>query len=110
MLSGSTAVNGNEAASLYCTVASAGTVIRGEARIVKSASDRSKKTLPTASILIRAFCVATSGMLSDSLPSLGVLSDNTCGKVAPPSVDSEIFTFFASTGATSVPATSHVIG
>ena len=48
------------------------------------------------------------GSVTASEPSFGVLAASTFGYVWPPSVESAIFTFAVLTGATSVPATSHV--
>src|SRR3954451_19397477 len=79
----------------------------GTITVVKSASEMSKKTLPTASTLIRAFEVATFGTVTDCDPSFGVLSASTYGYVWPPSADSVIFTLAVLTGATSVLATFH---
>ena len=103
-------VTAGESASLYWTLTPSGAVLvtAGADRIVKSASLTSKKTFPTASILIRAFPVATFGSVTVAEPVLAVCSASTYGKVSPPSADSEIFTCAAFTGATSVPATSHV--
>src|SRR4051812_12485903 len=79
----------------------------GTITVVKSASEMSKKTLPTASTLIRACDVATFGTVTDCDPSFGVLSASTYGYVCPPSTDSVIFTFAVLTGATSVLAGFH---
>ena len=62
-------------ASLYWTAtppAGASEETSGVARMVKSASLTSKKTLPTASILIRALSVATFGTVTVALPLLAV--------------------------------------
>src|SRR5262245_39701023 len=75
---------------------------------VISASLRSKNTLPTASILMRAALVAMLGMVTLAVPSLGVLSASTYGKVLPPSAEKVIFTALVLTGAASVPATFQV--
>ena len=77
--------------------------------IVKSAFETSKKTLPTASTLIRA-CVVGDVRQRHRLASRrsASLAASTYGYVWPPSVDSVIFTFAVLTGATSVPATSQV--
>jgi hypothetical protein len=77
--------------------------------IVKLTSEISKKILPTASILIRPVVVGVLGIVKLSVPSFGVLAERTVGKVFPPSVESEIFTFAALTGAASVPLTFHVM-
>ena len=66
--------------------------------MVKLVLEISKKTLPTASTLILAVVVAPAGMVTDSVPSLGVLANRTVGKVCPPSVDIEILTFAQLTG------------
>jgi ABC-type amino acid transport substrate-binding protein len=78
------------------------------AAIVKFVSEISKKMLPTASILTRAVVVCISGISTDSVPSFGVLTARTTGKVLPPSVESEILTFAALTGAAVVPLTFQV--
>ena len=52
--------------------------------------------------------MAVLGQVIASVPSVGVLAAMTVGKVRPPSMDIEILTFAAETGAASVPATSHV--
>ena len=65
---------------------------------MKFVSEMSKKILPTASTLIRAVVTVARGfgMVTDSVPSLGVLASSTVGNVAPPSIDSRILTFAAS--------------
>ena len=73
---------------------------------VRSASETSKKTLPTAAILTRALVPATLGQAPDQEPSLGVLSAIT---VSPSFEIRLILTSVALIGVTSVPATSHVI-
>ena len=60
---------------------------------MKFAFETSKKTLPTASTLTRAFVVAMSGIVTACEPSFGVLAARTYGYVCPPSTESEIFTF-----------------
>ncbi len=65
--------------------------------------------MPTASTFILAVVVAPTGMVTDSVPSFGVLADMTVGKVVPPSTDNDIFTLAQLTGAPVVPATFHVI-
>ena len=112
-MSGSVAetVTVGESASLYCTTApssGASFVTSATPWIAKSASLRSKKTLPTASTLSRALAVATFATDTTSEPSFGVLSASTCGYVKPPSADMLIFTFSAAIGGRLVPATSHV--
>ena len=74
------------------------TVVVGAAAIAKSAWLTSKKTLPTASILKRAFAAVTFGMTNCCEPSFGVESAIMIGNVWPPSSDSVIFTFAALTG------------
>src|SRR5262245_31664944 len=69
------------------------------AAIEKLVSEISKKIFPTASTFMRAVDVGIFGIRSDSLPSLAVLAARTVGKELPPSVDREIFTFAALTGA-----------
>src|SRR3954471_3371122 len=64
----------------------------GGAVSAKSVWLTSKNTLPTASTLTRAFGATTFGMITSAEPSLGVESESAYGHVAPPSVDSEIFT------------------
>ena len=59
----------------------------------------SKKMLPMASILILAVVLSVLGITTAWLPSLGVLSKSTVGKVCPPSVLSEIFTLAQLMGA-----------
>jgi len=76
--------------------------------MVKLVSEISKKILPTASTLIRAVDVGASGIKTDAEPLLAVLAVRMVGKVLPPSVDSEIFTFAALTGAAVVLATFQV--
>src|SRR4051794_14070076 len=63
---------------------------------------------PTASILTRAFVVATFGTVIASEPSFAVLAARTIGEVWPPSTESEIFTLAVLTGARFVLAGSHV--
>ena len=76
--------------------------------MVKFASEISKKMLPTASTLMRAVVVPVFGMVTDSVPSFGVLARSTVGKVIPPSVEREIFTLAALTGTAVVLATFQV--
>ena len=59
----------------------------------------SKKMLPMASILILAVVLSVLGITTAWLPSLGVLSKSTVGKVCPPSVLNEIFTLAQLMGA-----------
>src|SRR6476620_7728964 len=73
----------------------------------KFTSEISKKIFPTASTFTRAMSVGVLGIVIVSDPSLGVLGFRTVGKVLPPSVEREIFTLAALTGAPAVPATSH---
>ena len=81
-----------------------------DAVMVKFALEISKNILPTASIFIRAVVDAlTTGMVITSVPSLGVDSVITKGKVWPLSVDKEIFTFAQLTGVAVVEAAFHVI-
>jgi hypothetical protein len=77
--------------------------------MLKFVSEISKKILPIASILTRALVVGVLGIVSDSVPSLGVLARRTTGKVAPPSREREILTFAVLTGGAVVPVTSQVI-
>jgi hypothetical protein len=76
--------------------------------MVKLVLDISKNTLPTASTFILAVVLAPIGMVTDSVPSFGVLANRTVGKVCPPSVDNEILTLAQLTGASVVLATSQV--
>ena len=76
--------------------------------IAKSTSEMSKKIFPIASIFTRAVWVGVLGIRMLSDPSLGVLAERTVGKVVPPSVEREILTFAAFTGAPFVPATFQV--
>ncbi len=50
--------------------------------MVKLASEISKKMLPTASTLMRPMVVLICGTVTDSVPSFGVLSARTVGKVS----------------------------
>ena len=77
--------------------------------MVKSEFEISKKILPTASTFILAVAVGVFGIVSNSVPSFGVLAANIVGKVCPPSVDKDIFTLAQLTGAAVVLATDHVI-
>src|ERR1051325_6279260 len=78
------------------------------AAMVKLAFEMSKKILPTASTLMRAVEVGVLGRMTVSEPSFGVEATRTVGKVLPPSVESEILTLAALTGAFAVFATSQV--
>ncbi len=81
----------------------------GDATVVERAkfeSEISKKTFPTASTFMRAEAVVRLGRVTGSLPSFAVDAARTVGKVAPPSVESEILTFAVLTGAAEVLATS----
>ena len=77
--------------------------------MLKFVFEISKKMFPTDSILILAVDDGVFGMVTTSVPSLGVLAASTVEKVCPPSVDKEIFTLAQLTGAAVVPATAHVI-
>ena len=77
--------------------------------MVKLALLISKKIFPTASTFILAVVVGVFGITNASVPSFGVLAINTVGKVCPPSVLKEIFTFAQLTGAAVVLATLHVM-
>ena len=68
--------------------------------IVKFASETSKKMLPTASIFTRACEVAIAGKVTACVPSFGVPETSDTGNVAPPSVDSRMFTEAVLIGAT----------
>jgi len=57
---------------------------------------------------MRAVVVDMFGMTTISVPSFGVLAASTVGKVFPPSVESESFTFAQFTGELDVLATFHV--
>src|SRR5215471_433859 len=76
--------------------------------IVKFEFEISKKTFRIASIFIRALVEGTFGTEITSLPSFAVLAANTIGKVFPPFVDSDIFTFAQFTGEDAVFATFQV--
>src|ERR1043166_1260487 len=76
--------------------------------IVKFTFDISKKIFPTASTFTLAVVVGEFGTVMFSDPSLGVLANNTVGKVFPPSVERDIFTLAQLTGAFVVLATFHV--
>lgn len=76
--------------------------------IVKLVLEISKKIFPTASIFILAVVVGVLGMVTTSLPSLGVLATRVL-KVAPPSVEMEIFTLAQLTGDAVVLATFQVM-
>jgi len=76
--------------------------------MAKLVSEMSKKMLPTASTFIRAVVVGVLGIETDSLPSFAVLARRVVGKVLPPSVETEILTLAALTGAAVVLATFHV--
>ena len=76
--------------------------------IVKLVLEISKKILPTASIFILAVVLGVLGIVTASLPSLGVLATNVLN-VVPPSVEMEIFTLAQLTGAAVVLATFQVI-
>jgi hypothetical protein len=77
--------------------------------IVKLALLISKNIFPTASILMRAVLETEFGITKASVPSFAVLSDNTNGKVLPPSVLIEIFTLAQLTGERFVLFTLQVI-
>jgi hypothetical protein len=77
--------------------------------MVKSESEISKKTLPTASTFTLAVVVGAMGIVTVSEPSLGVLADKTVGKVCPPSIDNEILTLAQLIGGSVVLFTSQVI-
>ena len=74
----------------------------------KSTSLTSKKTLPTASTLMRAWDVATKGSVTTAEPVFGAAAASTYGQVLPPSVERLSLTLVVPIGATSVPATFHV--
>jgi hypothetical protein len=76
--------------------------------IVKLVLEISKKIFPTASIFTLAVVVGVLGIVTTSLPSLGVLATNVL-KVVPPSVEMDIFTLAQLTGAAVVLATFHVM-
>src|SRR6476659_8375986 len=79
--------------------------------MVKLEFDMSKKMLPTDSIftLQLELVAGREGIVTDCVPSLGVLASRTIGNVWPPSVESVIFTLAQLTGARVVLATAHVI-
>jgi hypothetical protein len=76
--------------------------------IVKSAFERSKKTLLTASTLMRAWVVSTSGSVTVAEPLFGTWSASTSGYVWPPSSERLILTSEVLTGGRSVFALSQV--
>src|SRR2546421_3419881 len=79
--------------------------------IVKLASEISKKILSAASTLMRPCVVATFavfGIVTIAVPMLGTELARIIGKVFPPSVDSEIFTFAQLIGGRTVFATDQV--
>ena len=75
---------------------------------VKFVLEISKNIFPTASTFIRAVVVVPTGMVTACDPSLAVLAARTVGKVWPPSVDMDIFTFAQLTAPALVLATFHV--
>ena len=79
-------------------------------RMVKSVSDTSKNTLPTACTMTRARVLAGkfSGSTTLSVPSLGVAAASVTEYVKPPSKESRISTRAAAMGAAVVPATSQL--
>ena len=81
----------------------------GGVAMVKLLLEISKKIFPIDSIFTRAVVVRLFGMVTDSVPSFGVLAASTIGKVSPPSVDRLIFTLAQLIGAPVVPATSQVM-
>lgn len=66
--------------------------------IVKLVSDTSKKTLPTAPILIRAVDVGVFGITTSAEPLFAVAPATTVENVVPPSVERLISTCDAFTG------------
>ena len=76
--------------------------------MVKLVLEISKKIFPTASTLILAVVVGVLGIVTTSLPSLGVLATKVLN-VLPPSVEMDIFTLAQLTGDAVVLATFHVI-
>src|SRR4051812_33989214 len=76
--------------------------------IVKLVFEISKKIFPTASIFILAVVVGVLGIVTTSVPSLGVLATNVLN-VVPPSVERDIFTLAQLTGDAVVLATFHVM-
>ena len=74
---------------------------------LKLTSDISKKILPAPSTLIRPCVVVTFGIVTVSVPSFGVLARIVVGNVRPPSVENDILTFAALTGAAVVLFTVH---
>src|SRR5688572_2221577 len=76
---------------------------------VELPSEISKKMFPTASTLMRAEELERPlGIVTPADPLLGTLAASTVGKLIPPSVDREIFTLAAFTGAPFVPLTFQV--
>lgn len=76
--------------------------------MVKFVLEISKKIFPTDSIFILAVVVGVLGIVTASLPSLGVLATNVLN-VVPPSVEMDIFTLAQLTGAAVVLATFQVM-
>ena len=76
--------------------------------MVKLALEISKKIFPTASTFILAVVVGVLGIVTTSVPSLGVLATNVLN-VVPPSVEREIFTLAQLTGDAVVLATFQVM-
>ena len=75
---------------------------------MKLARLTSKKTLPTAEILIRACALSASGRKTTCEPSFGVDGVTSFPNVRPPSVDIVMRTFAVPTGGALVPATDQV--
>ncbi len=78
--------------------------------MAKFTFETSKKTLPTACTLTRAWFVAgvPRGMVTASVPSLGVEARSVVGHVLPPSSESRMATLAQLTGAAVVDATFQV--
>ena len=77
--------------------------------MVKLLLEISKKILPTDSTFILAVVVGMLGIVTDCVPSLGVLAASVYGQVLPPSVDIRMFTLAQLTGAAVVLLTVQVI-
>ena len=69
----------------------------------------SKNILPIASIFTLAVILVLFGIITDSVPSLGVFDARVIGHVLPPSVDNSMFTAEQFTGDASVFAEFQVI-
>src|SRR6266446_7008862 len=80
----------------------------GQAGRIATFGETLKKTFPMASTFTRELGAVTFGAVIFAVPLFGTLAASTVGKVAPPSVEREIFTLAALIGALLVLATFHV--